>query len=101
MNRPRRAPSVTRASSDGLAIVRSLRSLTIVLSALSIGPVEAQMQRTPFLVAGVGLAPVKLGPKPGKAGRPTLTNNGHGLRLRRVGGVRGRVATVSCGRGDG
>ena len=57
MNRPGRAPTVTRASSDGLAIVRSLRSLAIVLSALMVGPVEAQIQRTPFLVAGVGLAP--------------------------------------------
>ncbi len=57
MNRLGRTPTITRASSGGLAAVKSLRPLAIVLSALMVGPAEAQIQRTPFLVAGVGLAP--------------------------------------------
>ena len=60
MNRFGWTPTVTRASSDGLATVRSLRSLAIVLSALMIGPAAAQIQRTPFLVAGIGLAPCEV-----------------------------------------
>lgn len=60
MNRFGWTPTVTRASSDGLATVRSLRSLAIVLSALMIGPAAAQIQRTPFLVAGMGLAPCEV-----------------------------------------
>jgi hypothetical protein len=57
MDRLGRTPTVTRASFNASATVKSLRSLAIVLSALMIGPGEAQIQRTPFLVAGVGLAP--------------------------------------------
>ena len=34
-----------------------LRPLAIVLSVLMLGPAAAQIQRTPFLVAGAGLAP--------------------------------------------
>jgi hypothetical protein len=57
MNRLGRAPTVARASSDESATVKSVRSMAIVLFALMVGPADAQIQRTPFLVAGAGLAP--------------------------------------------